>query len=307
MHCLPENVVSALRHDANHRPFLGAAASRERQKKAQNTEQIAHDTVFIILMPELPEVETIVRELAPRVVGRRILAAEILHPRIVRSSREDVTASVSGARIEGVERRGKFILIRLDSGILTVHLGMTGKILFDTPVTPYTRALFHLEGSLLVYEDIRMFGSIEWSAAEERTKQLGPDALNSLLAVSSLNRKAPVKAVLLNQSVFSGIGNIYADEALFRAGIHPRRRSDRIGSARAARLLESVRDVLAEAVEYRGSSVSDYVDTEGRPGGFQARHRVYGREGLPCSTCGTPIRRIVVAQRGTHYCPKCQR
>jgi formamidopyrimidine-DNA glycosylase len=258
-------------------------------------------------MPELPEVETIVRSLAPRLQGRHILSAEILQPRIVRYSKHDIPPAVAGQRIREVSRHGKFILIGLERGFLTVHLGMTGQLLFDTPQTPWTRALFHLDDATLVYDDIRMFGSIEYGETHERTAKLGPDALNTSLSPELLRRKAPIKAVLLNQSVFAGLGNIYADEALFRAGIHPRRRADRIAAPRAARLIETVQEVLAEAVEHRGSSVSDYVDTEGRKGGFQLRHRVYGREGQPCVVCGEPIRKIVVAQRGTHYCRFCQR
>jgi formamidopyrimidine-DNA glycosylase len=258
-------------------------------------------------MPELPEVETIVRSLQPRIRGRRIVSAEILHPRIVRYSKHDVAEAVTGQRIRDIKRHGKFILIELERGFLTVHLGMTGQVLFDTPRTPYTRAMFQLDGTTLMYDDIRMFGAIEYGEEHERTEKLGPDALNSELSPALLRRKAPIKAVLLNQSVFAGIGNIYADEALFRAGIHPRCRADRISGRRAQRLIEAVQEILAEAVQYRGSSVSDYVDTEGRKGGFQQRHKVYGREGQPCVTCGQPIRKSVVAQRGTHYCVFCQR
>ncbi len=258
-------------------------------------------------MPELPEVETIVRSLAPRLRGRHIVAAEILQARIVRYSKHDVPTAVTGQRIREVSRHGKFIVIELERGFLTVHLGMTGQLLFDAQRTAWTRAVFQLDDAALVYDDIRMFGSIEYDETHERTATLGPDALNSPLSPELLRRRAPIKAVLLNQSVFAGVGNIYADEALFRAGIHPRRRADRISAPRAARLIEAVQEVLAEAVEHRGSSVSDYVDTEGRRGGFQLRHRVYGREGQPCTVCGAPIRKIVVAQRGTHYCRFCQR
>jgi formamidopyrimidine-DNA glycosylase len=235
-------------------------------------------------MPELPEVETIVRELRPRLTGRHIAAAEILHPRIARFCREDISAVASGRRIEEVLRHGKFILLRLDRGWMTIHLGMTGKILFDSPRGPH-----------MLYDDPRMFGSIEWSAEPVRTARLGPDAFASGdLPPDLLRRRTPIKAALLNQSVFSGIGNIYADEALFRAGIHPRRRADRLSPARAAKLVQVIREVMVEAVE-------------GRPGGFQERHNVYGREGLPCRRCGAPVRKIVLAGRGTHYCPKCQR
>lgn len=259
-------------------------------------------------MPELPEVETIVRELEPKLTGRHILAAEVLHPRIVRYCAEDLTACLAGRRIEDVRRHGKFILIRLDHGWLTIHLGMTGQLLVDGEPGVHTRAVFRLDDATLIYDDIRMFGSIEWGPEPSRLARLGPDALDAPeLATELLRRKAPIKAVLLNQSVFSGVGNIYADEALFRAGIHPRRRADRISTERAARLIAVVREVLGEAVEHRGSSVSDYVDTEGRRGSFQDRHRVYARDGHPCVQCGTVVRKTVVAQRGTHYCPKCQR
>lgn len=261
-------------------------------------------------MPELPEVETIVRALAPRLTGRHILSVEVLQPRIVRYSKDDVAESAAGQRIRKVRRHGKFILIELDRGLLTIHLGMTGQLLFNTDRSPWTRVALQLDDSELLYDDPRMFGSIEYSAEEQRTTRLGPDALT--LDVDSFSdlvrkRKAPIKAALLNQSLFAGVGNIYADEALFRAGIRPSRRADRISRERMARLLEAVREVLAEAVEYRGSSVSDYVDTEGRKGDFQNRHRVYARDGQPCVVCGTPIRKTVVAQRGTHYCPTCQK
>jgi formamidopyrimidine-DNA glycosylase len=258
-------------------------------------------------MPELPEVETIVRALAPRLRGRRIISAEVLHPRIVRYSKADLEQVLPGSRIRDTRRHGKFILIELDHGWLTVHLGMTGQLLFNTPVTPYTRAVIQLEDSTLLYDDTRMFGSLEWGLEPSRVARLGPDALTPASVEALLRRKAPVKAVLLNQAIFAGMGNIYSDEALFRAGIHPRRAANRVGRERASRLIEVMTDLLHEAISHRGSSVSDYVDTDGRRGGFQMRHRVYGREGEPCVQCGAAIRKIVVAQRGTHYCPKCQR
>lgn len=221
-----------------------------------------------------------------------------------------MSSSVAGQRIESVGRHGKFILIRLQEGLLTIHLGMTGQLLFNASRTAWTRAVFQLDDCELLYDDPRMFGSIEYSEEEQRTIQLGPDALTLDIA-STIDlvraRKASIKAVLLNQRIFAGVGNIYADEALFRAGIRPSRRADRIARERLGTLLAAVREVLAEAVDYRGSSVSDYVDTEGRKGGFQNRHRVYAREGKQCLVCGTVIRKSVVAQRGTHYCPVCQR
>jgi formamidopyrimidine-DNA glycosylase len=253
-------------------------------------------------MPELPEVETVVRGLRPRLIGRHILQVEILQPRIVRHSLRNVAESVTGKRIVDVHRSGKFILIELDQDWLTIHLGMTGKVLFDTEPTKHTRAIFSLDDATMMYEDPRMFGAIE--VGRDRANRLGPDALEMSLP-KLLRRQAPIKAVLLNQTILGGVGNIYADEALFRAGIRPSARN--LGPTRAQKLLSEVRNVLAEAIEHHGSSISNYVDAEGRKGSFQKRHNVYGREGLPCSTCGNSIRKVVLAGRGTHFCPKCQR
>jgi formamidopyrimidine-DNA glycosylase len=169
-------------------------------------------------MPELPEVETIVRELSPRLRGRHIVAVEVLQPRITRHSIQDITVVLPGRRVRDVRRHGKFILVDLDEGCLTIHLGMTGQLRFDGAPTAYTRAIVTLEDSVLFYDDTRMFGAIEYGSA--RVERLGPDALTQL-APAKLKRKAHIKAVLLNQSVFSGIGNIYADEALFGAGQKP--------------------------------------------------------------------------------------
>ena len=179
---------------------------------------------------------------------------------------------------------------------------MTGKLLFNSEPTPYTRAIFSLDDTTLLYDDVRMFGAIEYGS--ERADRQGPDALVSV-APEKLKRNAPIKAVLLNQKVFSGVGNIYADEALFRARIRPTARS--LSKPRAQALLQAVDEVLREAIEKRGSSVSDYVDTEGRSGTFQQSHRVYQREGQPCVNCGSAIKRIVIGGRSTHYCPRCQR
>lgn len=259
-------------------------------------------------MTELPEVETIVRELAPRLRGRHITAVEILHQRIVRFSESDPSLILPGRRIQDVTRHGKFILAQLDQGWVTIHLGMTGQLLFDAPPGKHTRAVILLDDSVLLYNDSRMFGSIECGQVPSRVARLGPDAFTSGdWPIEAFNRRAPIKAVLLNQAVFAGMGNIYTDEALYRAGIHPRRLACRISADRLRRLVEVSRALLAEAVELRGSSVSDYVDASGRSGAFQLRHQVYGREGQPCPRCGATIRRIVVAQRGTHYCPACQR
>ena len=256
-------------------------------------------------MPELPEVETIARELGPRLVGRHIVSVDVLHPRIVRHSPRPLEEALQGRRISAVQRHGKFLLVQTGAEWLTIHLGMTGQLLFDAPPSKHTRAIIRLDDSTLLYEDIRMFGSLE--SGRDRVDELGPDALESGWHQRLRGRNASVKALLLNQSLVAGIGNIYCDEALFRAGIPPQLRSNRLSRARAEHLEHTVHGLLEEAIACRGSSVSDYVDTNGQQGGFQLRHRVYARAGQPCVTCATPIRRSIVAQRGTHFCPACQK
>jgi formamidopyrimidine-DNA glycosylase len=260
-------------------------------------------------MPELPEVETIVRGLAPRLAGRRILAAEFRCERIVRGDPERIV----GKTIRGVRRHGKFILVDFSDSTasLGIHLGMTGKLLFDAELGPHSHAIITLEGGTLVYDDIRQFGRIELSDRfASRMQKLGPDplAIDAEAFISRLRaRRAMVKPLLLNQGFLRGMGNIYTDEALYRAGIHPRALATRLSRARAAGLHTAIREVLLESIESGGSSVSDYVDTEGRRGSFQLSHRVYGKEGEPCPACSSAIRRILVGQRGTHFCPKCQK
>ena len=260
-------------------------------------------------MPELPEVETIVRGLEASLAGRRILAAEFLCPRIVRGTPERIV----GKTIHGIRRHGKFILIDFaDSGSdLAIHLGMTGKLLMNAELGPHSHAVLTLDRGVLVYDDIRQFGRIEFSAdLAARMERLGPDplALDAEAFIARLRaRRAMIKPLLLNQRFLRGMGNIYTDEALFRAGVHPRAQSWRLSRERAARLHAAIGEVLLESIASGGSSVSDYVDSQGRRGSFQLRHLVYGKEGQPCPRCRAPIRRILVAQRGTHFCPRCQK
>jgi formamidopyrimidine-DNA glycosylase len=260
-------------------------------------------------MPELPEVETIVRGLAPLLAGRRILAAEFRCARVLRGD----PGRIVGKTIHAVRRHGKYIVIDFTdaSTSLGIHLGMTGKLLIDPELGAHSHAIITLDRGALVYDDIRQFGRIELSDQfAARLDRLGPDplSLDTQTFVASLRaRHAMVKPLLLNQSFLRGMGNIYTDEALHRAGIHPRTVCTRLTRERAARLHRAIREVLLESIETGGSSVSDYVDSAGRRGSFQLRHRIYGREGKPCPVCATPIRRILVAQRGTHFCPKCQK
>jgi formamidopyrimidine-DNA glycosylase len=259
-------------------------------------------------MPELPEVETVVRTLAPYLTGRTIVSARFTSRFVTPGNRAKLARQVAGRRIESVARRGKFIVIRLDEGSLAVHLGMTGKLLAAGVETTHTHGVFTLDDGVLLYDDPRQFGRIEWGDA--RAKKLGPEPLEIELAEFSRalrGRKTRVKALLLNQAFVAGLGNIYVDEILFQSGIHPLAHASRLSAARAAKLHQAMVDTLRLAIEHRGSSVSDYVDADGNRGDFQMLHRVYGREGEACGVCGTAIKKAIVAGRGTHYCPLCQK
>ncbi len=249
----------------------------------------------------------------PHLRGRVIRSAEFRQVRVLRGDPEETARRLAGRRITGLERRGKFIMMHLDGGggIFTVHLGMTGKLLIGGEIGKHTHAILQLDRGVLTYDDPRQFGRLEWSPGVPRSvARLGPEPLgvgfdefwNKLHL-----RKTKIKALLLDQSFLGGVGNIYADEALFRAGIHPLLTASKISKPRTRRLYDSIREVLAEAIEGHGSSVSDYVDADGRQGTFQQSHRVYRRHGEPCLNCGRPIRRTLVVQRGTHFCSYCQK
>ena len=264
-------------------------------------------------MPELPEVETIARSLRPHLVGRRIVSAEFRCPRVLRGGDPDkMAAALAGRRIAALRRHGKFLLMELEQGgYLLIHLGMTGKLLMGGGVAAHTHAILTLDRGVLYYDDSRQFGCLELhQAIPARVAKLGPEPLEIPFAEFAANlrrHRRQLKALLLDQTFLRGLGNIYADESLFRAGIHPLALASRLRKERARRLYDAIIEVLSEAIESGGSSISDYVDGEGRKGFFQLRHRVYQRAGEPCVTCGAAIRRILVAQRGTHFCPRCQR
>ncbi len=263
-------------------------------------------------MPELPEVETVARSIAP-LVGRRIVSAEFRNLRILRGGDPDLMAArLQGRRIAGVKRYGKFILVSLHGGgYLLVHLGMTGRLLLGGAPAKHTHAILTLDRGVLLYDDSRQFGSLQlFEEFPARVARLGPEPLEvpfEEFAAELRRRKTRIKALLLNQTFVRGVGNIYADEALFRAGIHPQAMSSRLRGDRARKLYDGIVAVLTEAIAAGGSSISDYVDAQGRKGFFQFSHRVYQRTGEPCVTCGTPLRRVLVAQRSSHFCPKCQR
>jgi len=261
-------------------------------------------------MPELPEVETVVRSVAAHLAGRRIVSTSFTSRFVTPGSRAKLSQRLAGRRIESVTRRGKFILITLDQGTLTVHLGMTGKLLLEGESGEHTHGIFHLDDGLLLYHDPRQFGRIEWSpGAPPRVARLGPEPLEISFDEfrARLKRKTRMKALLLNQALLAGLGNIYADESLFAAGIHPLAIAERLSTARARKLYDAIRGILTHAIHLGGSSISDYVNGRGERGWFQMEHRAYGREGEACANCGRPIRKILVAQRGTHYCTHCQK
>jgi formamidopyrimidine-DNA glycosylase len=266
-------------------------------------------------MPELPEVETIVRGLRRRVAGRTIVNAEFLWARTCAGDLARTVRKLRGQRIAGLRRWGKYIVFDLErrgqTSVLVVHLRMTGNFLVNGEPGPWTRAVLTLDGLTLVFHDIRKFGRFEWAEdIPPRLRELGPEPLEISLedfTASLRARSTQAKALLMNQEFLRGLGNIYCDEALFRSRIHPKTNTAKIGPTRAARLHRAIRDVLHEAIEAGGTTVMNYVNSDGVEGYFQLKTYVYGKTGEPCKVCQTPIRRIVLASRSTHFCPKCQR
>jgi formamidopyrimidine-DNA glycosylase len=262
-------------------------------------------------VPELPEVETVVRSISPYIRGHTIVHAEVFSHRVTRAPFAATAKALTGAKIERVERRGKQIFVHLDGGVLYMHLGMTGKLLWNGARTKYARAIFELDNGTLIFDDVRQFGRVEYYAEVPAfLARTGPDALTVSAAefLARLKRHTGhIKPLLLNQAFVGGVGNIYADESLFAARIHPRARASRLSKGRAEELHRQIVAILNLAIQHRGSSISNYVDADGARGNYQHQHNVYGRGGEPCPRCGTAIRRIVLGQRGTHYCPHCQR
>ena len=272
-------------------------------------------------MPELPEVETIARGLHKRVAGDVIESVWLgSKPEPLKSPAAEIVATLESRKIAGVRRVGKHIvfdLVRNGSSNQVspaqwiVHLGMTGSMLVCSPEVErqkHAHAVVTLaSGRELRFVDPRRFGRLSvitnFEAPGREPLQISAEDFAKLFR----GRKTPIKSALLNQKLLSGVGNIYADEALFRARVRPRRRAASLTRAELALLHKGLRRVLQEAIRLGGSSVSDYVDADGEEGFFQLRHRVYGREGKPCLVCKTPIKRIVMAGRSSHYCPKCQR
>jgi formamidopyrimidine-DNA glycosylase len=273
-------------------------------------------------VPELPEVESVRRRLAPFLEGRRLDRVEIADPRLTRPlAPAAVARGLEGERVRAVERRGKYLIVRLDSGrALLIHLRMTGSLRHapagTLPDDPYRRAVVRLaDGSDVAYRDVRRFGT--WLVLEPEEldpyldarvgpEPLGPDWRARDLAARLAGRRGPVKTAILDQRTVAGLGNIYADEALWRARIHPRTPAGELAPEQVRVLHRAVRRALEVGIARQGATLRDYALPDGESGSMQAEFKVYGRLGEPCLRCGTPIERIVVGGRGTWYCPQCQ-
>ena len=265
-------------------------------------------------MPELPEVQSIVDTLAASVNGRRIERVTLGRADYVTPPTIDLPRQLLGRHIRSISRRAKRVVVQLDDGNrFYIHLGMSGRLTVEAPENPtarHTHLILDLDDSRQIRLcDPRRFGGVFWMGANAHENSLGPEPLEMSageLFSALLKTRRAIKVALLDQKLIAGIGNIYADEALFEASIHPKMRSERISAEQARRLDGAIKRVLRRAIRHKGSTLRDYVNADGQRGAFQKLHRVYGRGGLPCLRCGTNLRRIVLGGRSTVFCPKCQ-
>ncbi|MEW6171929.1 MAG: DNA-formamidopyrimidine glycosylase [Bacillota bacterium] len=273
-------------------------------------------------MPELPEVETIRRQLNDKITGLTIIDCAVYLEKTVRKPSPEVFRNqIRGRKILGVSRRGKYLLFSLDGGYsLIVHLRMTGQLIWENDTEPlprHTHLVFHLDRGRLRLTDLRQFARVSLLAAEECKKQagldkLGPEPLESefsenyLAAVLQKSRRR-LKPLLLEQQTVAGVGNIYADESLYRAGLHPNRVASDLSIREASALYSAIKEVLQEGIAHRGTSLRNYVDADGREGTHQDFLKVHGRAGRPCPRCNTPVQKIRLGGRGTYFCPECQK
>jgi formamidopyrimidine-DNA glycosylase len=270
-------------------------------------------------VPELPEVETTRRGLAPHLVGRTVVALDIRQPRLRWPIPRELSTLLPGRRIESIERRAKYLLVHTEPGSALLHLGMSGSLRVlpaDTPIGAHDHVDWRLDsGRVLRYTDPRRFGCQLWQPCGQihpLLAGLGPEPLSDAfdgdgLWLRSRGRRSVVKTFLMDQAIVVGVGNIYASEALFAAGIHPQRAAGRISRARYARLAGEVKRILAHAIMRGGTTLRDFISPDGAPGYFEQELFVYGRAGEPCRVCGNPIRASMIGQRSTFHCPGCQR
>ena len=273
-------------------------------------------------MPELPEVETTRRGIEPLIVNKSVEKVLIHNPSLRWPVPEELVCLLTGQCVSSVSRRSKYLLVHCDKGVLIIHLGMTGHLRCVSNATLAERRKHdHFEvhfndGSALIYNDSRRFGAILWTDRDPLQHpllaKLGPEPFSTdfngdYLYNLSRGRRVAVKPFIMDSHVVVGVGNIYASEALFRAGISPKRAAGKVSRSSYAKLVESIVDVLKESIVAGGTTIRDFVDTEGKPGYFKQQLQVYGRGGQECLVCGEPIRQIKLGQRSTYYCTSCQK
>lgn len=271
-------------------------------------------------MPELPEVETTLRGLAPHLVGRRIARVVIRHPQLRWPVPQGLADVLQGREIRGVARRAKYLLVDCGNGTLILHLGMSGSLRIlphDTPAGKHDHFDLVLEnGTLMRLRDPRRFGAVLWHEGDPATHPLlaalGREPLGGAFDADYLyqatrGRNAAIKLVIMDAHVVVGVGNIYANEALFRAGIRPQLAARKVSRERCRKLVEAIRETLREAIRLGGSTLRDFSNSDGEPGYFQQHYFVYGRAGEPCRNCGATVKQVRQGQRSTFYCPHCQR
>ena len=266
-------------------------------------------------MPELPEVETIKRELEKAILGKKITDVIVNNPKVIKEpKKDDFVKELKGKTIKSILRKGKLLILELSSGkSLTIHFKMTGQFIYPGNAE-HSRVSFKLsDRKILDFNDRRLLEELrlvdDWRDLKF-IKELGPepfDSIESEFKQMLADRKTKIKPLLMDQTFISGVGNLYAAEALFKARIHPERLASSLSDKEKGLLFKEIKDTLTEATHHKGSSVDQYVQLSGRPGEYAKYHRVYGRKGKPCAVCKTPIKRATLGGRGTYFCPKCQK
>lgn len=270
-------------------------------------------------MPELPEVETVRRSIAPHLTGQQIVRVVVRQPRLRWPVPEELASELTGQTVRRVDRRAKYLLLRTDAGVVLLHLGMSGRLRLlpaETPLVKHDHAdLVLASGQCLRFNDARRFGALLWAREPPERhpllRALGPEPFDegfsgAYLRQQARGRGAAVKTLIMDNRVVVGVGNIYANESLFAAGIHPLRPAGRVTEAEYARLATAIREVLSEAIRQGGTTLRDFVGGRGEPGYFQQQLQVYGRPALACPRCGQPIQRCRIGQRASYFCPHCQ-